>query len=533
MNRHRGDRLWLVVALGLTACGAVTFGPSRYLPQELSIVWSEQEDVTVFRWKLGEHVDPDDVRFELAHDGGWTPVDLEAAPFPSGDYDCPKATCYLFSMRGRYQPPADGVVLRSVHAHHGTLVAGATQVEPLATSLSAQPRLRAGNDEVALAVDDALSPADTPLRRRFRWTVVESDATCLPAQAFDGTTEGVEIVPFRGQPSDAGRYCVTLQPVADDGQASVKIAVEAFTHPVLESVNHRYVAAHEVAPVYLQLIVDLEIPNAARCEATVAKVQERLTPLLRHGPGGGHAFEPVWLAQTDGVKCRQNPSAQLDVPALAERLKQYAHQHAPGRYGAVVLVVYLSNLALPASGELRRALTDLSDAFHGEPRAQAGVWVMSSSSFELEGIDGFFHSAWTTPFDKAFEDLVKGFDEQFFPMRSSLHGTQDRIELATSGSVGGTDVLFKLCSATPEVRLMRGDARVSPTEIVSPVLPGDPIAFMVDLGHAIRIPASAWKDPVATVRYELCRRWCDHPFESPAGLPLPAWTQDARCREAP
>lgn len=533
MNRRRGDRLWFVAVLGMTACGAVTFGPSRYLPQELSIVWSEQEEVTVFRWKLGERIDAGDVRFELVRDGLWTPIDFDAAPFPSGDYDCPRATCFLFSLRGRYQPPADGIVLRSVHAHHGTLKAGASDVEPLQTTLSAKPRFRAGNAQVALAIDDALSPANTPVRRRFRWNLVESDGACEPAPVFEAITEGVEEVPFRGQPSDAGRYCVTLQPVADDAGAAVTVAAEAFTHPVLEAHTLRYVAPHEKAPVYLQVIVDLEIPNATRCEATVAKVQERLQPLLRHGPGGGHAFEPIWLAQNGGVKCRQDASARLDAASLAETIKQYANQHAPGRFGAVVVFVYLSNLALPMRVETEAALVELVDSFFLEPLARASLWVMSNTTARGEWEARYFQTAWTSPFDKAFEDLVKTYDTQRFPVRSSLHRATDRIELASAGSVGGTDVLFKHCSATPVVRLKQGDRSIPTSQVVSPVLPGEPISFTVDLEPATRVEAVEWSDQVVTVRYELCRRWCTHPFESATGQPQPAWTTESRCREAP
>lgn len=534
MGRAVRGSFWVAFIAAATACGVVTFVPSPYAPRELSVVYSEQEDVTVLRWKLGARVDPDDVRFELVIDGQWAAIDFDEAPFPSGDYDCANATCFQVSRRGRYEVPAEGIVLRSLHEHHGMLAAGPVALETLSDSLEFHPRFRAGNATVALAIEDALSPSGTSVRRRFRWHLVESATPCAPSTAFEGVTEGVEVVPFDERPSELGRYCATLEPVANDERGVVRIAAEAFTHPELEAVTHTYVAPFEEAPVYVQVIVDLEIPNEERCLATVARVQEQLKPLLAHGPGGGHAVEPIWLAESDGIKCRQNAAAALDVPSIVEAMKQYVAQHAPGRHGAAIVFVYLSNLTIPMNDWTAFSLLSLVESFRVEQHATAALWAISSSPSSIEPVEGFvLQTSWTSPFDKSFEDLVKSYDRARFPVRSSLHDDQALLPLVDAGSVGATDVVFKLCGATPKIRLNRGTKPLPLNETIMPVSPGEPIWFRVDFDRRRWIDASLWIDQTVTIRYELCRRWCTHPFESASGAALAKWTSEAECREAP
>src|SRR5690606_18429831 len=128
--------------------------------------------------------------------------------------------------------------------------------------------------------------------------------------------------------------------------------------------------------------------------------------------------------------------------------------------GATIVILYVSNLALPMGPEKRLALEELVAAFKDEPLARASLWMMSNEAFGHEELSvDSVSTVWTSPFEKAFEDLVKAYDLQRFPVRSSLHGSSDRIDLASTGTVGGTDVLFKFCSATPVVRLMQGDTR--------------------------------------------------------------------------
>ncbi len=53
-----------VVAI-LCGCGEVHFVPSPYTPQAVEALWSDQEQITIFRWRIAEAPPADDTQFEL------------------------------------------------------------------------------------------------------------------------------------------------------------------------------------------------------------------------------------------------------------------------------------------------------------------------------------------------------------------------------------------------------------------------------------------------------------------------------------
>src|SRR5262249_23110330 len=101
----RGSKIaTALVILCAGACGQVEFIPSPYTPQNLSMRYSPDEDLSVLRWQItATGADVEGTTFDLQQgDGTWKPIQFGTAPYTSGLYPCNGATCAQLVIRGRY-----------------------------------------------------------------------------------------------------------------------------------------------------------------------------------------------------------------------------------------------------------------------------------------------------------------------------------------------------------------------------------------------------------------------------------------------
>ena len=107
---------------------------------------------------------------------------------------------------------------------------------------------------------------------------------------------------------------------------------------------------------------------------------------------------------------------------------------------------------------------------------------------------------------------------------------------------------FKSCGTTPDVIYYVNDAEVfAPAGQTAYVLNlGDRLTFKVSFDRQELVKFSEYLDQKVLLRYEVCTKWCDHPFYSGGGEWLGSiqgtdamtpgtpfgWNHETRCREA-
>lgn len=524
------------VSLLLAACGEVHFVPNPYLARNVEVTFSTQENLTLFAWELGQNVDPERVTFELAAGDGWRPLVFEDAPFPAGAWPCGVATCFRYTEPGRYEPPASGLVLRSRHPDHGQLPPMVARVATVPTTLSMAPRFRYGNSELALRVDDLLAPPETPLRRSYRFQIRKSPAGGpLGDDTFDGETAGNEVVPVPDAPASEPRYDVLIEPVAAPGYVAVGVRAERVpVQPDLLPLTHRYDAPIEDAPVISQVIFDLEIPNEERCAATIAEVEATIDRYFGARDPDAFRFPSVNLA-TDGVRsCRQQLGAVADLGAMAQRIRSHVAANVPGTRGTRVVAIYLNNLAAPPSPQRQASLDRAYRSLAWDPRVGLFPWFIVGFPAGTSDATVRF-DAFVSPRTAAFTELIETFAKTNLPFRSLVHAPGTPLEFLPHEAWPLPNVVnqVKKCAATPEVSLSLGlgpDAR--PTLPFGDGLP--PVGYLVDLPAQDRVPISTFVPGIVHLDYEVCRRFCDHPFDTirDEWIPQP-WSDVVPCRGTP
>ena len=77
----------LPLLLLATGCGDVHFVASPYTPQEVELVYSDQEHLTVVRWRVSAAAPVADTQFELLGPDGYRPIDFSQSVFAGGVID--------------------------------------------------------------------------------------------------------------------------------------------------------------------------------------------------------------------------------------------------------------------------------------------------------------------------------------------------------------------------------------------------------------------------------------------------------------
>src|SRR5262249_18712225 len=114
--------LLVVTGMGL-GCGDVSFVPSPYTPQDVDLVYSAQEDITVVRWRISSTVAADpNLQFQILGAAGFEPIDFSQSLFPGGGTACGDGTgsCFQYVVRGRYTTFKGGRPIQALHATLGT-----------------------------------------------------------------------------------------------------------------------------------------------------------------------------------------------------------------------------------------------------------------------------------------------------------------------------------------------------------------------------------------------------------------------------
>ena len=89
----------------------------------------------------------------------------------------------------------------------------------------------------------------------------------------------------------------------------------------------------------------------------------------------------------------------------------------------------------------------------------------------------------------------------------------------------------RLCTMTPDAVLTRGG--LPQRERTLAFEANSRLQLAVHFDPQLFTPPAAWKANALDVTYEVCTKWCAHPFLLEDGTRRGPWQEDTKCRGAP
>ncbi|MES1208400.1 MAG: hypothetical protein ABUS79_20880, partial [Pseudomonadota bacterium] len=319
-----------------SACGPIEFVPSPFTPQKVELVYSTQEDITIVRWRISSS-DPtaEGLSFEILDQSGqYQPLDFSRSVYAGGGARCAdrNGSCFQYVVRGAYAAPAGRVPVRAVHTGDGTLPGGRPTPRTVDRSVTVDSFFHTGNDVVYVNIKDAVA-SDGPyvFARPYERTMWATKGLCLSGSAPDGVgfspLDRTGGFPPPAPLTDDGIYCVGIRPVPTDTGAAALAQARVATLPQVVPVHLTYTPPIETSPIIYQIVLDLEIPVASRCAATIQAI-ESLVGATMNGVGVPVVKVPTVNLAVDpnapngGSSCAQPQSRALAADAMAQAVKQ-------------------------------------------------------------------------------------------------------------------------------------------------------------------------------------------------------------------
>ena len=279
----------LVLAAG---CGELHFIPSPYTAQDVELIYSSQEHITVIRWRISSTAPLEENRFEMLGPNGYQTIDFSQSVFEGGINPCTDkrgGSCAQYIVRGEYSVPDGARPVQSVHELYGVLPGLPPTYSKVSPTLTLESIFSAKNDPLFLNIGDRVAREgayDFPRKyERAMWPAI---GVCVSEVA----PVEVTFVPLvnRGEfppdlpLTDDGIYCVGTRPIPLDGGGSTLVQARVATQPQLVTGTREFNPPVERSPIIYQIVLDLEIPVPDRCADVIQKI-ESLHPEILHGRG--------------------------------------------------------------------------------------------------------------------------------------------------------------------------------------------------------------------------------------------------------
>ena len=536
-----------MVALVLMAaggCGDVHFIPSPFTPQEVELVYSPQEHLTVVRWRVDASAPVAQTRFELlGSDGSYGPIDFTQSAFTGGVKDCTfgGGSCAQYIVRGHYEVPPGARPVIAVHDLYGVLPGGAATTTTLDQDhdLSIDSFFHPGNASVTLNITDPIGRAEPYLfPRSFEQAMWVAYGLCVsdtpPDDASFSPLDDKTGTFGSPQPLSAdGTYCVGTRPIPGDGGDSTLFQIRVATLPEVTTATKTYVPTVERSPVISQLILDLEIPVADRCAETIQKL-EALTQ--KYMMGGG---VPVHKLPTINLSGPESPCAQTNTRTVASTDMSQAFKQLittlPGPHQQYHMM-YFNNLDAPIPSALQTSIRALQSGLSAAPdgyQVKTFSWLFSPlvAAASSSDVGWWAYWPWQTP-DKNFELKLADYSLRSLPYTSQEHDDNKPVPLLSPDEVTASDGDFiKVCVASAPIR--RWAELPFPHEIIDSswkITSDDPPSYLVSLDTQTVVEAGKYVEASVTVKYQICSRYCqNHPFLATTDDGEDSWMESTLC----
>ena len=530
-----------VSTTAVVGCGDVHFLPSPFTPQNVELVYSAQEHLTIVRWRVDATAPVDETRFELLGPDGYQPIDFSRSLFTGGVVACGdgKHSCAQYVVRGHYpqRPPAGQFrPVRAMHDDYGELPGAPAKSRTIDDSFTMKAFFNFKNDPVFINLTDAVgSGGDYKFPRQFESALWPTAGVCVA----DTLPDGVVFHPLdltKGIPPEkpltaAGRYCVAIRPVPTDNGDRAMEQTPIATLPEVVTAKQVLNPPIETSPIIYQVILDLEIPLADRC-AEAAETIESLTAQYMRGDKAVVRKLPT-INLSPG--CHQPNDRTLAAAQIADVVKQtittFTEVHHQYHF------LYFNNSDGFLQPKLTQSLEELFAALAGPPPGhtlQTFAWLFSPPTTRaLSELPWMYPEPWVTYDDPAFELMLDNYRRTNLPFRTQLHSSDVPVHLLSPEDVEThAGKRIKICTSSPEI-LPVSSAGPYPIPIFEPsweITTADPPAYVVGLPEQREVPASSFVAAQVRVNYQICTRYCeDHGYVTPSGKGEESWVDSPFC----
>ena len=563
-SRRRALAASVLVAVTVLSvgCGDVLFVPSPYTPQNVDLIYSSQEDVSIVRWRISSTAAlGDDLQFQILGDDGYQTIDFSQSLFPGGASTCADSaggSCFQYVVRGQYPVGRFPRPIRAVQATYGALPGDRATSSTEVQTLAVDPFFRFTNDQVFVSLTDTVA-FDPPYvyPRSYDRSMWPTKGLCVS----DVLPTSVSFSPLDTQTygfppdlplSDTGMYCVGIRPTpagtsAMDsggclsggycpGVAQGRLA----TLPQVVDMHQTFTPPVEQSPVIYQIVLDLEIPVADRCasslqtiESLVDKYMHKTTVPVVKLPTINIATNPNATGGSPGCaqigEGRTLPATDI-ADAVLQAVSSFPQTHQQFHF------LYFNN----QSFTLPKSLTDSLQALFNGLTAPAPYdlltisWLFNPGPAAATGPTWARSSAWQAADDPTFETALAMYVADNFPYTSQTYDSGIPVPLLSPADAATYDGgFFKICESTP----LAEPVYTSPIESLIygyggwawAIKASDPPGYFVNLPQVVSAPGPSFTPASASVHFEICSAYCDHPYVSTAGTGATSWMTSPLC----
>jgi hypothetical protein len=532
-------------------CGDVLFVPSPYTPQKVDLVYSSQEDITIVRWRISSTAPlGNDLQFQILGENNDLPIDFSQSLFPGGASTCADAdggTCFQYVVRGQYPVGQFPHPIIAIHATYGTLPGELATARTEDQTLAVAPFFQLTNDEVHAGLTDtvAFEPPYVYVRSydRTMWPtkglcVADSVPTSVSFSPLDPQTY---VFPPDLPLTDSGFYCVGIRPTPQDGGASAVAQGRLATLPQVVDMHQTFTPPVEQSPIIYQIVLDLEIPVAERCDAARMKIEGLVDKYMQ--------MPPVKYTKLPTINLAKNPDATGGSPNCAQLGEGRALPDPTGMAAAVLQAVTSSpqtyqqfhffyfnnqNFALPQS------MTDsLQVLFNGLMTAPApyslrtDAWLFNPGLAMATNPSWWWMTAyWQSADDPSLEMTLSSYVAQNLPYTSQIFDQSVPVPLLSAADVATYDGgSFKICRASPQIQPVDTSSGQLLYGQSWAIKASDPPGYYVSLLPEIEKPGPSFTPESASIDFQICTAYCSHPYVSTAGTGVTSWATSPLCAE--
>lgn len=515
----------------LVSCSFIKFERGPYAIRDLQVVYSAQEDVTFYSWRLRADADVDRVRFELwsNEDERFVPIELGEALFPAQPYSCGgDFLCFQYQVDGLEELPEVPPV-RSIHEDQGIFAGPDTSFERVIRTFDATPLAIEDNRAIDARIDSWFVDAEFPLKRDYEWQFVElEDGRCPVSESFAA--------------DDLGGFAVVAEPIEVDSEwteSDVCIVVRPSrrvgpTVPVVRRLKpsavttferQSYVPPRIDAPTLYAVLVDMEIPNTDRC----AQVKDFLFGTLESAiEARGEAvrlgiYTP--LSGDDGqptTGCEQGPRDTYPIDLILS--DAIAAERSIEPQDARLLLIYVNNVEIPPGDRIVNQFVELSESLFEETDLSRYTWAIGSNAI-LDLVAWDFQTGWRPVEDETFRQDIVAFSRSALPFSTMDHSELKEISIEAPPDTA--PLYFKLCQTSPFPYSAVGVTPGFPqfdrrTPAVEWPEEGQPF-YTVPIEPQILVANTEYVQRRVDAVVEVCTAFCDGPFRTESGVDYDSW----------
>ena len=515
-----------LVPLLVAACSFIRFEKGPYVVRDLDVVYSFQEDMTFFVWRLRDDADLDLVEFELYQNGSYRKIDLGDTPYPGKGYECEgNRLCFQFQLRGKYDLPDENVPpLRSHHAKNGYFAGENADLSRVDKTFDVDPVGIAHNKKIDPRRYDWFARKDIPMRRDYQWQFVGySDKKCGSVGGSGWRSmEGNVAVDYEWVERPR---CFASRPVPKKGSAP---HVKKHLLPSAETIHEEqtYAPARIKPTTVYGIVVDLSIPSDKRCNNVQNKLLSALESAIE-GRGDHHSlgiYRPISANTGKPLSgCHQEGRRRLPLTEMIRDAERATEMLEPPDVN--VLWIYINNIELPPDMQIATQLREWTTKLAGENDMEFFNWAIGSNTI-LAAAPWHHRTGWRPIGDDTLLGDIRSFAKNFLPFSTMKHANTDEIPIdfppASDDPKG-----FKICQSTPvpmsAIGVERGRANYGYDD---PFVPwpdrGKPF-FRIELQPQHLVPHSQYRKTRIDYVVEVCERFCSNPFKTQAGAVYQNW----------